>query len=281
MALKDILVHLDGTARSALRLRLAVDLARRHQAHLTGLHVVDILLPIIASADAGSGAMMGELLDRMRSEAMEAAAGVEAGFRETLRREGVAGEWRLVEGSASTVVALHARYADLVVLGQDDPEGGQPAGTAMLEAALFESGRPLLVVPYAGDFTTLGERVLVGWNASAESSRAVHDALPILARAGKVVVSSVNPRTGIDGHGEEPGADVARHLARHGVKVEVEHTTAPEIGAGDMLLNRAAELSADLLVIGAYGHSRLRETILGGVTRTLLQQMTVPVLMSH
>lgn len=281
MALKDILVHLDGTARSAVRLRMAADLARRHDARLIGLHVVDILLPIIASADAGSGAMMGELLDRMHAEALAAATGVEAGFRETLRREGIAGEWRLAEGAAAALVALHARYVDLAVLGQDDPGGSQPSAAAMIEAVLFESGRPLLVVPYAGDFPTLGQRVLVGWNASAESSRAVHDAMPILLSAGKVVVSSVNPRTGLDGHGEEPGADIARHLARHGLKVEVEHTTAPEIGAGELLLNRAADLSADLLVVGAYGHSRLRETILGGVTRTLLKQMTVPVLMSH
>ena len=281
MGLKDILVHLDGTAQAATRLAVAAELARRHGAHLTGLYVVDVMLPIMAAADAGSGAVLGELLDRMRHDALAEAAKVEAGFQETLRREGIAGEWRLAEGATPEHVALHARYADLCVLGQEDPDGTQQAATATLEAALFDSGRPVLVIPYAGSFETIGSRVLVGWNASAQAARAVHDALPLVRPGGSVTISAVNPRRGIDAHGDEPGADIARHLARHGLTVQVEHTVAPEIGAGDMLLNRASELSADLLVMGAYGHSRLRETILGGVTRTLLRQMTIPVLMAH
>lgn len=281
MPLKDILVNLDGTEAARTRLRLAADLARRHGAHLTGLFVVDIMLPVMASADATSGAVLAELLERMRADSLEEAATVETLFRETLRREGLSGEWRCVEGASPEHVALHARYADLAVLGQASPDDGQPSATAILEATLFGSGRPVLVIPYAGHFETLGSRVLVGWNASAEAARAVNDALPLLAGASSVVVTAVNPRRGLDGHGDEPGADIALHLARHGLKVEVEHTLAPEIDAGDLLLNRASELSADLLVIGAYGHSRLRETILGGVTRTLLKQMTVPVMMSH
>jgi nucleotide-binding universal stress UspA family protein len=123
--------------------------------------------------------------------------------------------------------------------------------------------------------------VLVGWNAGREATRAVHDALPLLVKASSVTITAVNPRVGLGAHGQEPGADIARHLARHGVTVEVEHTAAPEIGAADILLNRASELSADLLVVGAYGHSRLREFLLGGVTRSLLHQMTLPVLLSH
>ncbi|MBR0683728.1 universal stress protein [Roseomonas eburnea] len=281
MALKSILVHLDGTDAAKSRLRLAVDLARRHRAHLIGLYVVDVMLPIMAAADAASGAVLADLLERMRTDALEEASGVEAAFREALRRDDLAGEWRCVEGAAPELVALHARYADLAMLGQANPDDGQPSASAIVEATLFGSGRPVLVIPYAGTFETLGRRVVVGWNASRESARAVNDALPLLAGAASVVVTAVNPRLGLEGHGEEPGADIALHLARHGLKVEVEHTLAPEIDAGDLLLNRMAELSADLLVVGAYGHSRLRETILGGVTRTLLKQMTVPVLMSH
>lgn len=281
MGLKDILVHLDSTTPSATRLKVAAALARRHGAHLTGLYVVDVMMPIMAAADAGSGAVLGEVLESLRADALAEAAKAEAAFQETLRREGIAGEWRVAEGATPEHVALHARYADLAVLGQEDPDGAQQAAAATLEAALFDSGRPVLIVPYAGSFETIGTRVLVGWNASAQASRAVHDALPLVAPGGSVTISAVNPRRGIDAHGEEPGADIARHLARHGLKVQVEHTVAPEIGAGDMLLNRASELSADLLVMGAYGHSRLRETILGGVTRTLLRQMTIPVLMAH
>lgn len=281
MAIKDILVHLDGTEASGTRLRVAVDLARRQGAHLVGLYVVDVMLPILAAGDASGGAVLAEMIERMRADALAEAAGIEATFNETLRRDALSGEWRCVEGSSPEHVSLHARYADLVVLGQADPQDGQPSATAILEATLFGSGRPVLVIPYAGRFETLGQRVLVGWNASGEAARAVNDALPLIAGAASVIVTAVNPRRGLDGHGDEPGADIALHLARHGLKVEVEHTVAPEISAGDLLLNRAAEISADLLVIGAYGHSRLRETILGGVTRTLLQQMTVPVLMSH
>jgi nucleotide-binding universal stress UspA family protein len=281
MQLKDILVHLDATEQAHARLALAAQLAREHDAHLTGLGIVDLVLPITMAADASGGAVLADLLETMRQQALEQAALTQAMFQETLRREGLAGGWRLVEGAAAETLALHARYADLVVLGQHDPAGSQPDSTALLEAALFDSGRPVLVVPHAGRFGRVGQRVLVGWNASREAARAVHDALPLLAQAASVTLLVVNPRRGPDGHGEEPGADMAAHLARHGLKVRAELAVLPEVADADALLNRAAELSADLLVVGAYGHSRLREFVLGGVTRTLLAQMTLPVLMAH
>lgn len=281
MPLKDILVHLDTTPQSATRLDLAVDLARRHGAHLTALHVVDIGLPLIAVADAGGGAAMAELMGQMRDSALADAATIEAAFRERMRREGLPGEWRQQEGMLRELITLHARYADLAIIGQDDPDT-EIIGTAGLAGdILFGAGRPVLVVPYAGSFTSVGRRVLVGWNASRESARAVNDALPLIAGAETACVLAANPRRGLDGHGEEPGADIALHLARHGVKVTVEHRVAPDVPDADLLLNHAADMSADLLVVGAYGHSRLREFVLGGVTRTLLRQMTVPVLMSH
>lgn len=284
MRLRDILVHLDATERAGTRLRLAADLARRHGAHLTGLHVVDIELPVVFSGEAGGAAVLAEVLEDMRRDAQANASKVEAAFRERLRLDGIAGEWRPVEGTAREQVALHARYADLVVVGQADPETGQPpSAAAIIEHALFASGRPVLVVPATGRFETAGRRVLIGWNASREAARAVNDALPVIAEAEAATVLVANPRGSPAGHGEEPGADIALHLARHGLTVAVERAFAPGmgIGDGDLILNRAAELSADLLVVGAYGHSRLREMVLGGVTRTLLQQMTLPVLMSH
>ncbi|MBX6746422.1 MAG: universal stress protein [Acetobacteraceae bacterium] len=281
MQLKDILVHLDATEQARTRLRLAADLARQHDAHLTGLLVVDVMLPAITGADMGGGAMLAELLEQMRQDALADAAKVEAAFREQLRRDGIAGEWRQVEGPTPEIVALHARYADLVMLGQEDPDASRPAAGPVIEQALFNTGRPVLLVPYAGRFDTLGRKVLIGWNASREAARAVNDALPLIAQAETATVLAINPRRGLDGHGEEPGADIARHLARHGVKVRVEHTTATDVSDGEVLLNYAADLSADLLVIGGYGHSRFRELVLGGVTRTLLREMTVPVLMSH
>lgn len=281
MPLKDILVHLDTTPQSAVRLDLAVDLARRHDAHLAALHVLDIGLPLVAMADAGGGASLGALMDQMRDAALADAAGVEAGFRERMRREAMTGEWRQAEGMLAETITLHARYADLVVIGQDDPEASLPGTVGLAGDVLFGAGRPVLVVPYAGRFATVGRRVLVGWNASREAARAVNDALPLIAGAETATVLAANPAKGLGGHGEEPGADIALHLARHGVKATVEHRLAPDVPDADLLLNHASDMSADLLVVGAYGHSRLREFVLGGVTRTLMKQMTVPVLMSH
>jgi len=282
MPLKDILVHLDATPQSASRLDIAVGLARRHGAHLTALHVVDLAIPLFATADPGGGAAMAHIMNQIRNETLANAAAIEAGFRDRMQREGIPGEWRQVEGLSAETVAQHARYSDLVIIGQDDPDAAQPGATGLAGDVLFAAGRPVLVVPYAGHFEDIGRRVLVGWNASREAARAVNDALPLIVAAETVHVLAANPRRGPDGHGDVPGADIALHLARHGVKVTAEHRVAPEIpDAADLLLNEAADMSADLLVVGAYGHSRLREFILGGVTRTLMQQMTVPVLMSH
>ncbi len=281
MGVKDILVHLDTTEQAATRLRLAAEMARRHAAHLTGLLVIDVMLPPLAGGEMGGGTMLADLLEQMRQTALADAARVETAFRERLRLDGLSGEWRQVEGATAELVALHARYADLVLLGQEDPEGSQPAAGPVIEQVLFASGRPVLLVPYAGRFESLGRRVLIGWNASREAARAVNDALPLLMQAETVTVLAINPRRGVGGHGEEPGADIALHLARHGVKVNVEHTVTSGISDAETLLNYAADLSADLLVIGAYGHSRFRELVLGGVTRTLLREMTVPVLMAH
>ncbi|HYF09375.1 MAG TPA: universal stress protein [Acetobacteraceae bacterium] len=281
MALKDILVHLDGSKPAEGRLRLAANLARQHGAHLAVLHVVDIEVPLLASADAGGGVAIAGVIEQMRNQALTEAARLEAMARERMRLEGLSGEWRQAEGLTAEQVALHARYADLVVIGQDDPDGSTPNAAAVVEQVLFSSGRPALIVPYAGQYESVGQRVLVGWKPGREAARAVNDALPLLAAAESVTVFSVNPRGGIGGHGEQPGADMALHLARHGIKVRVEHSVAPGAADADIILNQAADMGADLLVVGAYGHSRIREMVMGGVTRTLLRQMTVPVLMSH
>jgi nucleotide-binding universal stress UspA family protein len=282
MALKDILVHLDITPRCATRLEMAARLAMQHGAHLTGLHVVDI-----PSANYFYGAAMPfvpanpeEIVERIRAEATEAAAPVEAAFRERLRRDGIEGEWRLVEGNPPTMVALHGRYADLIVVGQPNPYEPQD-GDAITVTAVMTSGRPVLAVPFAGDFPTIGERVLVAWNASREAARAVNDAMPLLAGAKQVTVLAINPQRGIGGHGDVPAADIALHLARHGLKAEAAHTVAKDISDGEALLSYAADIGADLIVAGGYGHSRARELVFGGVTRTLIAEMTAPVLLSH
>ena len=282
MALKDILVHLDTTPRSAVRMELAARLALQHGAHLTGIHVIDI-----PSANYFYGAAMPfvpanpeEIVDRIRAEAQEAAAPVEVAFRDCLRRTGIEGEWRMVEGAPAATVALHARYADLTVVGQpnrDEPDDAD----AVTVTTVMTAGRPVLAVPFAGEFPTVGERVLVAWNASREAARALNDALPLLINAKQVTVLAINPQRGVVGLGDVPAADIALHLARHGLKAEAAHTVARDIADGEALLSYAADIGADLIVAGAYGHSRARELVFGGVTRTLIAEMTAPVLLSH
>jgi nucleotide-binding universal stress UspA family protein len=286
MTFKDILVHLDEGPRSGMRLKIAADLARRNGAHLTGIFIADIPgsdLFYGAGMPFAAGGGMDQMVNALRADAMARAESVGQEFRDTLRRQGLEGEWRVVEGDTVSLLALHARYADVTILGQpndDEPYKG-PTADAVLVNVMLASGRPVLAVPYAGQFERVGERVLVAWNASREATRAVNDALPLLRGAKSVTILAVNPKHGIEGHGDVPAADIALHLARHGVKAEAAHTIANDISEGDALLSYAADLGVDLIVCGGYGHSRAREMVFGGVTRTLLQEMTVPMLLSH
>jgi len=280
MAIKEILVHLDAAAQAPARLDIAAQLAERLGAHLTGLFVADIAYPVFGG-DLGGGAAMAEAIAAIAADANSEGEKLKPVFEERLRRSGIPGEWRQVEGFTARMVATHGMYADLVVVGQVSPDGPETSGDALIEAAIFETGRPVLLTPYAGRFSTIGTRAIIGWNASPQAARAVHDALPLLGKASSVTVVVVDPEGGDTVHGEAPGADIARHLARHGLQVTVRRVPGGGISPGEVLLNEAAELNADLIVMGAYGHSRLREMVLGGATRTLLRQMTAPVLMAH
>jgi nucleotide-binding universal stress UspA family protein len=176
---------------------------------------------------------------------------------------------------------MHARYADLLVLGQVDPNEPPYAGRHLPEEVVLASGRPLLVVPHDWAPGPLGERVVVAWDANREAARAVSDALPILEQARSVVVVSINPKATPLGHGALPGADIALHLARHSIDVEVHPIEVDQMDVGEALLSFSGAGARDLLVMGAYAHSRVRELVLGGATRTVLARMTVPVLMAH
>ena len=281
MAFKDILVHLDAAPACAARLAYAADMARACGARLTGLYLVDPPMPVFAGTGGAGGMALAGLMEQLREEALAEAGPVEKAFKAALDSHGLEGEWRLMEGPTARVLAEHGRYADLIILGQTDPDAPRPGGDAVIEAGLLETGRPVLVLPYAGSPSFATGQALIGWNASAQASRAVHDALPLLARMKKVTVLVVKPEIGADAHGEEPGADIARHLARHGLPVVVQRVEGADVSAGDVLLNEAAETGADLIVMGGYGHSRIREFILGGATRTILKQMTAPVLMAN
>jgi nucleotide-binding universal stress UspA family protein len=176
-------------------------------------------------------------------------------------------------------VALHTRYADLAIIGQSNPDRPETAVfNEIIEEVLFNSGRPVLMVPYAGTFEAIGRKVLVGWKSTAEAARALNDAIPLMRGAEQITIMTSDPA---DGDGDEPVADIALHLARHGLTVLATHTISDGLRGDDILLNQAADTGADLLVMGAYGHSRMRERMLGGVTRGILQSATVPVLLSR
>ena len=284
MGFKDILVALDSAPAARGRIELAAALAERFGAHLIGLHAA-----LGAEAPRRRGyfdyfdhSLLDPLYREYREKIEAEAERARALFEEIASRHGVSAEWRTASGYPSEVTALNGRYVDLIVLGQLDPDDPQ----AMLFRPLPEEvalgvGRPILVVPYAGSWKEIGRRVLVGWDASREATRAVNDAMPLLAGAQTVTILAVDPADGSAGHGEVPGADIALHLARHGVRATTEATVSAGIGAGNALLSRASDLEADLLVMGAYGHSRVRELLLGGATRTVLESMTLPVLMAH
>jgi nucleotide-binding universal stress UspA family protein len=273
MSYKTILVHLDERERASERLQLGLQLAVGFDAHLVALFALDTAhVPSHARAE---GASVMEEIERRRRKA--AAAAAESEFRQAERRTAAKAEWRLSMDSALPAVGLSARYADLVITGQ--PEPGDSLAMAFAGDLVLSVGRPVLFVPYAGRFSELGKRVLVAWNASREAARAVSDALPLLARADSVELVAFEPRSG--DHGALPAADIALYLARHGVKATAARQSAPQIDIGSQILSRAADTSADLIVMGGYGHSRLRELVLGGVTRSMLEAMTVPVLMSH
>jgi nucleotide-binding universal stress UspA family protein len=284
MGFKDVIVIFTDPHGSANRLNIAVETARPGSAHLIGLYLVPPITLLgggLPYAGTENEIQALEAIEaERRANALQTAGEVENALRAAAERAELTYEWRLVEGDVVHSAVLHALHVDIAILGQNDPE--HPAVAPHLpESVLLGSGRPVMIVPYAGRFDTVGSNVLVAWNATREAARAVNDAMPILQKAEKVTVLSINPPSEEAGRPVWPGADIALHLARHGVKAEASSTVSHDIDVGNAILSRAADFGSDLIVMGGYGHSRQREFILGGVTRTLLGQMTVPIIMSH
>lgn len=281
MSYKTILLVLDDTEECAGRMALAASLANRMDAHLVGLFV--LAFPQIPAYIEGQ--LDPEIFAEQRREGVSAMERVRERFESLGSQSGLTTEWRHAEGQVAEWVNLHALYADLVIVGQgnEDTLGAYGAVAGLPEQVALGAGRATLVVPYAGRFETIGRRVVVAWDARREAARAINDAMPLLKGADHVAAVTVNPRRGDEEgkHGEVAGADLALLLARHGVKVQARRIVAKSISPADVLLNQVSDEAADLLVMGAYGHSRLRETILGGVTRHILAHMTVPVLLAH
>jgi nucleotide-binding universal stress UspA family protein len=275
MAYKDLLVVLDPGEVVRERLKVARNLAERFGAHLVGLYLDAVEMPPPQYFEA---AILDSLYREIEARQRQQVEAVRALFEDAARRSAISAEWRSDDGRPLERAALHGRHADLIIVGQlnrDDP--GAPLAQPRPEDVTLLAGRPVLAVPYAGKFERIGGRVLIGWDGSREAARAINDALPLLQAAASVTVLTVDD----DRDHAIPGVDIALHLARHGVTAQVENTVSAGVGVGDVLLSRAMDVGADLLVMGAYGHSRVRELVLGGATRTVLDSMTVPVLMSH
>jgi nucleotide-binding universal stress UspA family protein len=275
MNCKTLLVHLDDSAHSAARLDYALAVAARHDAHLIGLYEVseELTGPLFRHGeDIWSAGLNAQRVDNMKR--------AQARFLAASGRAGLSTEWRAPDGPPVETAILHARHADLVILGQDDPEDASAyVARQFVGDVVMGSGRPAIVLPYAGPVRPQMENVMIAWDGGRECARAVTDALPLIRRASFVTVMTVQRHP----HAGEPaGIDVAAWLARHGI--EASFAAAPRMpGAhtGAMLLNMLADRHIDLLVMGAYGHARAQERVFGGVTRTMLESMTVPVLMSH
>jgi nucleotide-binding universal stress UspA family protein len=279
MSYKTILVHLDTSVRAHPRLETALQLAKRFDAYLIGLYAVFEPATRAFSVMAGSAGYY-ETQAAMRRER---AGALERLFHAELKRAGVPGEWRAPHEAADRAVPHHARYADLVVAGQDDP--GDPEsyiGDGFRENLIMSAGRPVLLMPYSGFFASVGQSPMIAWDGGREAARAVHDALPLLKAAGRATIVTLDTHAGKAPGERYAGTEIAACIARHGVQVElVSGAIDSEASAGEVLLSRAADVGADLVVMGGYGHARLRELVLGGATRTFLESMTVPVLMSH
>lgn len=278
MSVREILVAFGDAAGVPRLLAPAAALAAKAGAGVTGLFASGYPIESAYGDVAGWMQLVNTYLDAQRGVATAA----EAAFRQELAQRHLAGDWIYREGDATdSAIGLSALY-DLVVVGQRDPEG-EPVGALGLRPAevVLGIGRPALVIPYAGSFAEIGRRVLIAWNASREAARAVHDAMFILEAAESVTVVEIEPLPAAAGTARVRAADIAAALTRRGAAATAETLTAGDIGVGELLLSRAADLGVDLLVMGAWGHSRLREYVLGGVSRGLLQSMTLPVLMAH
>lgn len=274
--LKDIVVNLSGRGPRDFAAEYATSIAAMFGAHITGVSFV--YEPIIP--DGTLGGVPVDLIELQRQENSKVANDALSRFDAGVKKAGLSAETRLLDatfGGAATRFAQIARRFDLVVAGQAQRESG-PADDLLIEGALFESGRPLVIVPYIQRRGITLERVLACWDGSRTAARAIGDAMPILERAKAVEVVIVAEERKSE---EMTGANMSAHLARHGVAASVKRVAKGDIAIQDALLSYAADSGADFMVMGGYGHSRLREFILGGVTRGILASMTVPVLMSH
>ena len=279
MKYKNLVVHLDHSKGCQNRLDTAFALAREYDGRVTALFVVPLyIVPSYVEAQISV-----DLINDVTEQAMEKARETAEGYRQKAKQAGVDFEIHVLEGQLIPVLREHSKYADLLILGQDDPEDPDSTSYGLADALLFEGACPCLVVPHSGKLKAPGKRILVTWNASRESSRALRGALPLLQSADEVVVVSSEPSSDnndlAEGHPHAEALD--RFLRSHGIEAISGGLGDPDVSPSEAIIGQAAEMDADLIVMGAYGHARLREIILGGVTRDLLKRAPTCLMLSH
>jgi nucleotide-binding universal stress UspA family protein len=271
-----VVVDLSGERRAV---PIAADIAARLDAHLTGLALaVEPLIPAYTMA----APVPTDFIVQAREQALTDAQAAAAAFDKVAEAAGIAFETRAVEsiaGEGFMEAVRDLRVTDLVVVGQDDPDRPEPLRPALIESILFEAVAPTLIIPYTGVTEFKSGRAIIAWDGSAPATRAVRAALPLLQFAEEVTVVMIEEARKWDAGA--PGADIGTHLARHGLKVEIKRIDDALQDVAATLLNYTADEAADWMVMGAYGHSRMRELLLGGATRGVLASMTLPVLMAH
>jgi nucleotide-binding universal stress UspA family protein len=275
--IKDIVVNLSVTRGGGPAGDYAVSIASALDAHVAGVaFVYDPIVPVSAT-----GYIPAEVIERQQADNEADAKAAIDRFAEATRRAGLSAEPLTITASlagAGEQFGRIARRFDLAVVGQAEPETST-IDDIIAETTLFESGRPMIVVPYIQKGPLKLDKVMVCWDGSRQAARAIGDAMPLLTKAGKVEIVIIADEPGKQD--EIAGADMGQHLARHGLRVDLERIPRGDVDVADALLSYAADSGADFMVMGGYGHSRLREFVLGGVTRSILRSMTVPVLMAH
>ena len=280
-SLRNIAVFLDDTPESRKLGDYAAELARRHGAHLIGIYGINHAEGEHPEHSYARGSQaIAEMLVRHKSIDGERILAAGRHFGELSRAYDLSAEFRVIwNDRAREDIALHSLHCDLVVVGHPKPHG-MPGGWSP-DRLLRTSGVPVLIVPDRKAADGVGDNVLVAWNASREARRAMTDALPFIVTAKAVTILVIDASKGTHHYGEEPGADVALHLARHGAHVKVEQVSSEGVPIAEVILSHAAKHGTDLIVAGARSHARSTELIFGGVTRTLLAQLTVPLLTSR
>lgn len=275
MELRQLLVHFSGQPSDGARVEAALKLAVTHGARLDGIFVYHQ----IAKPQSGSLFIPEEVFAVYEREVDDLADRLGAEFGERLARAGVDGRWTFSRGPTDAEIDRLARFSDLVVVGQHDERYGADENALVNYHVAQNVAGPLLIIPYVGIADAIGQRVLVAWDGSVAAARAVNDALPILERAAQVVVLTVDNPPQVEG--DLPDVELCARLARRGVSVEADNEQSGTIGVGDCLLSYACDRDIDLIVMGASSRSRAYDAVVGGVTGSLLGQMTVPLLVSR